>query len=91
VHTLPHEPQLLLSLAVFAQSPSPRFAPVAHCVKPVVQAHVPSLQATPPGHAVPHNPQFRLSTQVLTQPASQGVEPTAQLSVHEPETQVVFP
>ncbi len=62
----PHMPQLALLAVRSTHEPKPPNPP-AHCVSPLGQPHVPSLQGAPVGHAVPQAPQFLALVERLTQ------------------------
>jgi hypothetical protein len=80
-HTLPHAPQLLLSLSIFVVQPviPPQLAkPGAHT------AHVPPKQDSPVGHTLPHAPQLFASFWKLTHIPMQFVNPGMHGISHNP-------
>jgi hypothetical protein len=74
LHTFPHLPQLLLSLAVRAHV-------VPQSVPPFVQAHVPDWHSWALGQTFPHLPQLPLSPWAFTQVDPQSDWPLAQAHV----------
>lgn len=65
-HAVPQPPQFVALSFRLTQFPWPPKEMPPHCVRPVGQAHVPLLHATPPEQMVPHVPQLRLSVDVST-------------------------
>ena len=86
LHTLPHAPQLLGSLAVIAQNAPQHCVPPGHGVPPPHSGtHNPAEHARPAPHARPHAPQFARSVcRSLSQPfiarPSQSPNPRAQFA-----------
>jgi hypothetical protein len=86
--TLPHEPQLVLSVWVLTQLlPDPASPPVAvHSVRFPwhVTEHLPPPHTVPAEQSVPQPPQFALSEPVFTHDWPQSVEPGPHAVVHWP-------
>jgi hypothetical protein len=84
--SLPHDPQLLGSLDVFAHRAPQHASPGGHTPPgPHPPTHVPPLHVSPGAHALPHAPQFAGSDSTFTsQPfvtfRSQSAKPTSHLA-----------
>lgn len=83
---VPHAPQFIGSLCVFAQVPEQFVAPEA---QGIVQP--PITQLSPDGHMAPQARQFRESFCKFTQVLLQLEKPALQVTLHEPIAQVAVP
>jgi hypothetical protein len=77
LHTVPHAPQFILSLARLVH-------PTVHLVWPCGHAHWPAVHDAPPVHTVLQAPQFQLSVCVSMQLALQYVLPDEHFDTHWP-------
>jgi len=85
VHTLPHAPQLAVSLAVSTQA-APQVVLVAQS-----SAHTPLSQTCPEPQTLPHAPQFFGSELLSTQAPEHCAYPLLQVTAHFPPEQVATP
>jgi hypothetical protein len=95
LHTLPHAPQLLVSLWVFVVQPIPRQSAIGgtHTGAP----HAPFVQTSPAGQPTPHAPQLLELVEVCVSHPSlafalQSAVPAGQLvTTHDPLHATVSP
>jgi hypothetical protein len=65
--TLPHAPQLLVSVCVSMHAPPQQLEPEGHAAPVLPQEHTPETQISSPGQTLPTVPQLLRSVCVLTQ------------------------
>ena len=83
LQTRPQEPQLLLSVCVFTQTPEQFVSPDWQ-----LTAHVPPLQTWPEAQTRPQAPQLAMSLCVLTQAPEQFTWPSWQFKTQTPTLQI---
>ena len=76
-HTLPHAPQLAVSVERFTHAPPQFVVPVGH-----VATHVLLTHAWPAAHAWPHAPQLTVSVERFTHAPPQFVVPVGHVVTH---------